>query len=57
MSEGDGVLYALDKPLSVFNVCGVVTDLGMEDVSETVLAHEVVGENSNALSDLMLQVF
>ena len=56
MTEGYRVLYAFDKPLSVFDVCAVVTDFGMENVSETVFAHEVIGENADALPDLMLQV-
>lgn len=54
MTEGYRVLYAFDKPLSVFDVCAVVTDLRMENVSETVFAHEVIGENADALPDRML---
>lgn len=56
MVEWDWVLNAFNKFLSVFDVCAVVSDLGMENVSEAVFAHEVVGENADALPDLMLQV-
>ena len=54
MVKGDWVLNAFNKLLPVFDVCAVVTDLGMENVSEAVLTHEVVGENPNALPDLVL---
>ncbi len=45
------MLDALDDAGAVFDVSGVVLDAGVEDVGETVLAHEDVGQHTDALED------
>jgi hypothetical protein len=50
------VFDTLDDACAVLDVCGVVLDAGVEDVGETVFAHEDVGEDADALENGVVAV-
>lgn len=50
------MLDALDDPGAILDVRGVVLDAGVEDVGQTVLPHEDVRQDADALQDRVVSV-
>ena len=50
------LLYPLQHPLSILNMCIIIFNARVKDIGEAVLPHEGVGENSYAFEDGVVEV-